>query len=269
MPRACFKSHNLVGDGLYIQPTLEQWAKEHEGWDIDLWTLNDYVTCIYPRMGIPNLRVVFEPEGPYDFEFNFDVSKAFKLSDQHQCHISTSYGKMLGYDIVPRRVKFQVSDRNDHEKGLILLSMFSASCSSRKGGPPNKMLSWAHWNQIIELVRQYGPIASLGGPDDAPQLPISEDERYHALPLELVARMMRDAQVLITVDNGMAHLAATQATPTIEFYPTILGMHYIVPSGNPNLIVKQMDPTQIMVADAVFVVREALKQLWRDRDEEK
>jgi hypothetical protein len=267
MPRACFKSHNLIGDGLYCQPALEEWVKDHPGWDIDLWTLNDYVTCIYSRMGIPNLRVVFEPEGQYDFEFNFDVSVAFKMSDQFKCHVSQSYAKMLGYEIKPRRVKFQVSDKDDHEKGLILLSMFSASCASRKGGPPNKMLSWAHWKQIMDLVRQYGPIASLGGPDDQAQLPLSEDERYHGLPLEYVARMMRDAKVLITVDNGMSHLAATQAAPTIEFYPVALGLHYIVPPGNPNLIVKHMDPTQITVADSVFVVREALKELWRDQDE--
>lgn len=265
--RALMVSKNLVGDGLYLQPALEEWSKEHEGWDIDLLTNNDYVTCIYERMGIPNLRVVFEPDGKYDFEFVFDVSQAFQLSDQHHCHISTAYGKMLGYEIKPRRVKFQVSNKDDHEKGLILLSMFSASCSSRKGGPPNKMLSWAHWKQILDLVRQYGPVASLGGPDDMPQLPLSEDERYHALPLELVARMMRDSKVLITVDNGMAHLAATQGARTIEFYPKVLSLSYIVPSGNPNLIVKQMDPTQIMVADAVFVVREALKELWRDCEE--
>ena len=29
MPRPLFESRNLIGDGLYIQPAIEEWAQEH------------------------------------------------------------------------------------------------------------------------------------------------------------------------------------------------------------------------------------------------
>src|SRR5208337_3197155 len=147
--RALFIAKQLIGDGLYIQPSLEEWAKGHEGWEIDLLTNDDHVACLYEGMGIPGMRVIFEREVLtdasrtafmdkyiYDFEYTFDVSKAFALGDQEKIHISTAYAKLLGYDVVPRRVKYQPSDRDDHEKGLILLSMQSMSCASKSGKAP-------------------------------------------------------------------------------------------------------------------------------------
>ena len=275
MPRALFTSKNLIGDTLYVQPALEEWWKEHPDWDVDLLTLNDHITCLYDGMVFPESRhprVVFEPGAPemlmgerYDFEHEFNVSKAFELGDKEKMHISTAYGRPLGYDIVPRRVKYQPSDRDDHEKGLILLSMSSNSCASRSGKPPNKMLSWAHWLPILTMVRQLGRVGVLGGPKDRARLPISEDEYFTGLPLEHVARLLRDAKLLITIDNGMGHLAATQQTPTILFYPACLGLHWIVPSGNErNLLVCQMDPIRISVAEASMVVRNGIQKLWKD-----
>lgn len=273
MPRALFTAKQLIGDGLYIQLSLEEWSKEHPDWDIDLLTNDDHVACLYRGMGIPKMGIVTKEEqrfdyegypfgGTYDFEHTFDVSKAFALGDQEKIHISTAYAKLLGYDVAPRRVKFQPSDKDDHDKGLILLSMQSMSCASKSGKPPNKMLSWAHWLPVLTMCRQLGPVGVLGGPKDRVDLPVSEDEYYTGLPLEHVARMLRDAKLLITIDNGMGHLAATQGTPTVLFYPACLGLHWIVPSGNPNLLVHQMDPIRISVAEVVLVARKGIEALW-------
>ncbi len=266
MPRALFTSKNLIGDALYIQPALAAWAKDHEGWDIDILTLNDHITCLYHGMGIPRLRTIFERgEEQYDFEFVFLVNDAFTLGEQHKIHISTAYGKMLGYEITPQqRVSYTPSDADDHEKGLILLSMYSNSCASRKGQMPNKMISWAHWWHIVSMLRQLGRVGALGGPGERVGLQFSVDEYYTGLPLEKVARMLRDAKLLVTIDNGMAHLAASQGTPTILFYPQCIGQHWIVPAGNPKLYVLQMDPTRITVMDSSVFVREALKRLWKE-----
>lgn len=283
MPRALMISKNLVGDSLYIQPALEEWSRDHPDWEIDLLTNKDFIACIYEQMAIPGqLTTVYERRDPYDFEFTFNVNEAFRISDEQKCHISIAYGKMLGYEIertgmpilapdkstawVPRRVKFLVSDAQDHETDLVMLSMFSASCASR-GKPPrpaNKMLSWAHWIPILSMLRQVGDLAVLGGPTDRAPLPITEDEYYTAIPLERLARMMRDARLLVTVDNGMGHLAATQGTPTCLFYPKALGIHYIVPSGNPNLFLIHMDPMQLTVPEASLFVRQGLRRIGRN-----
>jgi ADP-heptose:LPS heptosyltransferase len=212
-------------------------------------------------MGLP-LRLVFDRMGgEYDFEFNFDVNEAFKLGDREKIHIADAYAKMLGVTIESRLPQYTPPE-GETEKGLILLSMFSRSCASREGKPPNKMLSWAHWAPILALLRQYGPIGVLGGPQDRAMLPVTEDEYYTGLPLEQVARLLRDAKLLVTIDNGLGHLAATQATPTILFYPQCLGVHWIVPPS-PKVFMVQMDPVTLAVGDAMMVVRKGLEALWK------
>jgi ADP-heptose:LPS heptosyltransferase len=263
MPRALFKSVNLIGDGLYIQPSLAAWMKEHPDWEVDLLTLDDHATCLYKGMGLP-FKIIFDKVDVYDFEFNFDVNKAFSLGDTEKMHIVDAYAKMLGVTL-ESRIPYYKPPEGPSEDGLILLSMFSRSCASREGKPPNKMLGWLHWLQIVALLRQYGPIAVLGGPEDRALLPITEDEYYTGLPLELVGRLMRDAKLLVSIDNGMVHMAATQGTPTIEFYPSCLGKHWIIPTLPKNKIFPvHMDPANLTVIDAVMAVREGLKRVWED-----
>ncbi len=255
-----------MGDGLYTQPVIEDWLAAHPGWEIDLLTYPDYIAEIYTRFGLP-LRVITnddERNPPYDLEFEFDASASFKLCDQHRIHISQGYAMMLGVEpFTPRRVKFECSDEDDHEKDLILLSMHSHSCLSQftPPRPATTMISYLHWLPIVTLLRQYGKIGVLGGAQHRPPLPLTEDELFLGVPLEKTARMLRDAKLLVTVGNGMSHLGATQLTPTILFYQQILGLYYIVPSGNPNLYVRQMDPTKISIADALMFVRQAVKHL--------
>lgn len=259
--RALFRSQNLIGDSLYIQPALAAWAAEHVGWEVDLLTLKDHVSCLYEGMQIPNLRVVFEREGEYDFEFNFDVNIAFSIGDKEKVHIAEAYAKMLGVAI-PTKLPVYQPPEGEAEKNLFLLSMFSNSCASNSGHLPNKIISWGHWLYILALLRQCGKIGILGGPNDHALLPARQDEYYLGLPLPQVARMLRSAKMLVSIDNGLAHLAATQGTPTVLYYPACLGRHWIVPPS-PRVVYVQVDPVTLHVADAVRAVREGIRRFVR------
>ena len=261
--KALFKSKNLIGDGLYIQPALAAWVAQHPGWEIHLLTLKDHITCLYEGMGIPKLKIVHdEPTEEYDFQHEFDVNKAFSLGDTEKIHISKAYAKLLGVEIEDSpQVFYRPPDGDDAGEGRVLLSMFSNSCACRKGKPPNKMITWAHWLPILALARQLGEVGALGGPDDRAPLPMDEFEYLVGKPLPYIARTMKKAKLLITIDNGMGHLAATQGTPTILFYPACLGMHWIIPSGNGRLFVCQIDPVSVTIADAVLIVRRGIQAL--------
>ena len=77
----------------------------------------------------------------------------------------------------------------------------------------------------------------------------------------MVALMLRDAKLHITIDNGIAHLAASQKTKMIEFYPACLGMHWVSPAGNPNAFIAQADPAKLHPSQAVMAVRRGMQQL--------
>jgi len=281
--KALFESINLIGDALYISPALRQWImkQEHEIY-LTILTLNDHTAPLYPGMvrdmmpeeetssrKIRSMSVVFDvPETEhFDFRWKFDVSEAFKLSDQKKQHLAKSYADLLGVEIpatyaalkpifIPRDPIWPNLDLPI--KDAVLVSMFSASCTSRDkktpGLPPNKMLPWDKWRMmLLELRKQYPayPIRVLGAPED--KIPDELDELcvqngiepMFGIPLNELALIMRNAKLLVTIDNGMSHLAASQETPTFLMYPMCLGTHYILPIGNPNMVYVQMNPVTV------------------------
>lgn len=246
--RALFISKNLIGDGLNTAPALIAWYKQHPDWEIDLWTLPDSIGGIYRHFGVPLHTIVREEDlrYPYDFEFKFDCGEAFKIGDTAQCHIAKAYAAMLQVQIPSNQLTF-IPNEGPHNSGRVIISPFSASCSSRQGHPPNKMLSMKFWNIFLKRLRHLGKIAVLGGPTDGdPALEVSPEECFFGYPLNEVALMLRDCKLFVTIDNGMAHLGASQSAPMVLFYPACLGTHWILPwNSNPKFGWVQVDPATV------------------------
>lgn len=286
MKTALFLSKNLIGDALYISPAWRVWYEKNRDYfqKIDLFTLKDHVTMLYKGMGVP-ANVITEldhEQTQYDFLHEFNVNEAFGYSDKNKCHVARSYAKLLGVELKEETDNSHLRptywppeiELDEMEKGLILVSMFSASCSSRQGGRPNKMLPWPKWRPILRWIVQEFPGAKvrlLGAPTD--EVPGYEWERWKDLgvdleymrgvPLDRLAWIMRESLFTITVDNGMSHLAASQQAREFVLYPACLGTHYILPVGNQaRMEYLQMDPVEISPALIQFRLSKA-KMKWK------
>lgn len=295
--KALFKSQNLIGDGLYIGPALRKWIQQQTT-PLDVWiqTLPDHVAPLYegmvrdlwnPKTTVNTFGTCFDrPDIQFDFEHTFDVSAAFKVSDQKKQHLAKSYADLLGVELEATNEALKpiyIPDDNKwmegpHAplgslKGCILLSMFSASCQSRdknvKGLPPNKMLPFEKWKPLIRLLRKeypMNPIRTLGAPTDA--FPVEfqvfleehKVERMHGIPLNRLALIMQHTKLLVTIDNGMSHLAASQETPTFLMYPRCLAPHFILPIGNPNLQWVHVEPSLVNPAQLHYTLEQAIKR---------
>lgn len=256
MRRALLHSHNLIGDGLYVGPVAEKWYREHgqEYDEIHMLTIPNHAKDIYRGMGVP-WKVIYEREGTYDLEIDFDVSKAFQICDQKKCHLVNAYAELAGVSVegikaVPN-YKPEPMEVPEEHKNIVFLSMHSMSCSSRENPPkpPNKMLPWDKWIPLIETLRQEYPdckIRVTGGKDDiAPDnIGLSETERFELLGRSIVetANLMRYGTCIVTVDNGLGHLGASQALNEFLLVPAVLAMHYIVPWGHMGLRAVHIDP---------------------------
>jgi|SRR5580704_8773394 hypothetical protein len=300
--KALFISRNLIGDSLYVGPALRKWILTHDieikrfdrppQDEIIIQTIPDHVAPLYQGMvrDLIQIKTVFErPIGNLDFEHEFNVSKAFDLSDKKKQHIADSYAELLGVKLEggnERLKPIYIPDDNKwmegpHEtlgslKGAILISMFSASCTSRdantKGLPPNKMLlskdnngewkSYAKWKPMLKLIKeQYpdNPIRFVGAPTDVLPEELKEyGTAMFGVPLNRLALIMQKAKLILTIDNGMSHLAASQEAPTFLLYPRCLGVHYILPIGNPNLEWVQVDPVYVNPAQLAFSLKHAI-----------
>jgi ADP-heptose:LPS heptosyltransferase len=283
--RALFESRNLVGDSLCVSAALQAWHKEHPEYEIDLLTDDNAVAELYKGMGVP-LNVIFKqkemPSIAYDFEFNFDVNKAFQICDQKKCHLAQGYADLLGvalgdlatdlgpfYD--PPLVKEDDEWVSKMPQDTVLLAPFSRSCASHDGKPPNKCVPWVKWKPIIRFLRSLGkPIRITGSANErADELGFSEEEYLTGMPLRALARAMKEKKVylLVSVDNGISHLAGSQKVPHLLYYPMCLGLHYAVPWSNPMVIPIQNDPAMVEPAQLVWSTKQAFNMLENMRKE--
>lgn len=292
--RYLFKSNNLIGDGLYTSGALRSWLKAHytPGDIVYMQTLPDHIQHLYPGMVRDmniDMKIVYErPELPFEFEHVFDVTPAFVISNKEKVHIAEAYAKLLGVELEGvGRLKLKptyIPEYNEDTEGhnleivdlhdCILISMYSMSCSSRGNtpGPPNKMIPWEKWKPMIELLRKEFPksqIRTLGSEHDTQMTPMefrrfllgNYVEPMHAIPLNRLAIIMQNAKLLVTIDNGMGHLAASQGLNTFLMYPRALMPHYIVPFGNLKMDYIHIDPVAVSVGRLVSGLEYTIKRV--------
>lgn len=275
MKRALFTSKNLIGDALNISPALNAWYKANPEWVVTILTSDDAASELYPHMGVPLDGFTTEL---FDFYHDFDVSRAFQIGEERKCHIAMAYhldlvsacyssilvGDMFAPEPLENLKPTFIPVEEEHESDLILISPFSRSCSVHTMGVPNKTLPWHKWEHIIEFLRTLGRIGVIGAEGDRTPLEISEDEYYTGLSLNKVALMLRDCKVLVTIDNGMSHLGASQSAPTVLFYPACLGEHWILPVGNPNASAIHVDPHKVAPGILLRQVKEVIYRTLRE-----
>lgn len=248
--KALFKSVNLIGDGLYISAPLKIWHEHHPEYEITILTLMDHVAPLYKGMGFPCIVVGTADESEYDFVFNFDCGQAFAIGDRDKCHISEAYAKMLGVQIEEAGPIYTAPDYSA-PNNVIYIAPFSRSCSSNEGLPPNKKLPIPKWSPILRYLRTIAPVMLLGAKNDTwPQssdtwMNFDEFSKILGEPLDVIAARLSCCKLLVTIDNGIAHLAASQNTPTVLFYPECLGIHWITPVGNLNCVAIQLNPATV------------------------
>jgi hypothetical protein len=226
-------------------------------------TLDNHVTQVYRQFNLP-ITVVTEPldsnlDESFDEIFELGAGAAGQLADlvlrgeKKYLHIAQCFGRMMGVEVTDFRPTYRPVGQLPlydafHTQNAIFISPFSMSCTSRDknrpGMPPNKMLPWTTWGLIIRQLRTFSlPIRCLGAKEDrAPMLTLSEEEYYTGVPLNNVALALQQCRMLVTVDNGMGHLAATLHRPMVVFYPMVLPVSFIGSVYNPRSVIIHVDP---------------------------
>ena len=320
--RALVVSHNLVGDGLYIHPTVAKFLKDNPGCELDLETDNNFIKPIYFGMGF-NWRKVFHSReetksdpldgGVYDKVLSFRAGDAGAVASEKQCHLAEAYAMMNGVELDLPYVetpwgKFRAikpyfdaitalaNNRtgqpmsldtaalaaaeipDGYPEGLVIFSPFSASCTSQErdkvtrellGKPPNKMLPEHKWLPLIEYFRSLGPVRIVGGRKEIPpeswKLTMEEQECL-GLGIPETALLMSQAKLVVTVDNGMGHLAASQDANHVVLYPMVLSLGFIVPWGANYTVPIQIDPNEVREDDLYKYIYRAYRHLLLARE---
>lgn len=165
-----------------------------------------------------------------------------------QLHISEGYSRILGVtlnSIQPTTVWQRVPD-TERLDPFILISPFSRSCSVHTTGKANKTLEDWKWEHLIHHLRkQQLPIKVLAGPNDfMKQCSIPVNDYITCKSLYELELTLKSAVMLVTVDNGIGHVAGALELPMIYLWPKVSNFSFIYPIFNRKAKCLLMEPTQ-------------------------
>lgn len=217
-----------IGDTLLATPAIRSWKRSHAG---------GRLTVVCPDTGAA-LQVLLHnawidalvTAGDVDEarlpgrHLTLDPELALGLAREHGRTFAWGYGRILGveidgpiYDYVITDDERAAASRTARELGggarIVLVARHSASCTSNDPaiGIANKSVGNAYWCQCAErlIARGFVPIA-IGAAEEA------DDERFrrwpgprrYGRPIREIAALCAVAAGVLTLDNGIRHLAA-------------------------------------------------------------
>jgi|SRR5579859_893232 len=275
--KALFYSQNLLGDSLQTSPAIRGFWKQYGKQDlqITIGTSNDYVKVVYERMGVP-VVIVAPPdhinEDDYDFVFRFDVSRAWTLGVQNNIPCSLAYAVLLGIKIDDILPVFELQDSDPmpmFTKPFVIIQPYSVSCSSWTSDFANKRWQDEKWVELIKKIKsEFGyQVFVLGGPEDKKNYRFQDcsDVVYlFGCPLVEVAKLQREAALVITLDSGVAHLAASQKAKMLELYPACLPDKWMSNLSNEFARIVHYRPWELSVDYVWGLVAEDLHKVKKD-----
>lgn len=168
-----------------------------------------------------------------------------------QLNIAEAYAKILGVevDISNGPLTTWKSSPNPSLPKCIVLAPFSKSCTFHSQGVRNKTLPDPFWEVFINYLEHQGlPIYVLGGPQDKLHCSIPIDRYITAESLQELESVLHSAQFLLSIDNGVNHIAAALDVPTICFWPKASSHHFIAPLYAKRSGYILIEPTQVTPA---------------------
>ncbi|MGI4812700.1 MAG: glycosyltransferase family 9 protein [Janthinobacterium lividum] len=188
---------------------------------------------------------------------------AHKIDPQkEQPHISEAYARLLGLVTQPGPPDKLRTGLN-LEKTHFAISPFSRSCSRHTGESPNKTLDDWKWEHIIRYLRRQDlPVKVIAGPEDKlvnTSIPVNDYFVAHSF-FELETFLSSTA-LLISLDNGIGHIASFLGTPMISLWPRVSNMSFIAPRWGAKNAFIQMDPNNVSPAQLLAGIKKFTRAL--------
>lgn len=198
--------------------------------------------------------------------------QASRLPGGRQLHISEGYSKILGVTLntIKPTTVWQRVDGSERLDPFILISPFSRSCSVHT--PPfkaNKTIEDWKWEHLIHHLRKQGlPIKVLAGPNDfLKKCSIGVDDYITCKSLYELELTLKSSAMLVTVDNGIGHVAAALELPMIYLWPKVSSLEFIAPIWNKKAKYLILEP-ELAAPVSLFVgFRKCVKELLEDSHE--
>ena len=189
--------------------------------------------------------------------FLFDMNQVCTSWDAFQEHIATGFSRLVRIPIDGVRPIVHVTPRERAAAASLVrgpyavLSMHSNSNPPRVGGE-GRVKDWPldRFAAVCAHLRARGivDIVAVGSEFDAKR----HDPQWrslHGLPIKVVAALLQEANVVITLENGLGHLSHAVDAPMVMIYSNIVPLGWANPVEARRCEVLYGDPRQVTVEE--------------------
>lgn len=191
-------NHNALGDGLMALPAIRNISLvEH----VTMYVETKPHNRIYDLVDYAMMTTEVPPQGAIRLDIHQALSFASERRDEACGNYLDGYAVQLGtFPLNDRHIRLNHAHLHPIRmsyRPVILFFPHSNSCASRQGLPANKEVSQTVWNVVMcsEALRGRNAICYM----------LSDRDR-HAHPIMTIAQMIKSADCIVTVDNGIFHL---------------------------------------------------------------
>jgi ADP-heptose:LPS heptosyltransferase len=290
---ALFLGWNALGDTLCTTPVLRAFRRLHPGVrivsvvqnasfcrildgnpDVDLQIYSEALhlngLAAADPAWVAGLPLVLEgPTTLYRFDLRFVCTTEAAFHE----HISVGFGKALGIAVESTRPVVALDPRDRRAaacvapRPYVVFSMRSISNPPHPDGRGGRK-DWPEdrWAALAAHCRARGfDVLVLGAENDRrPELPGAR--LLFGLPIRVVAALLGDAACVVTVENGLAHLAAAVSAATVEIYSDVVPLAWAQPAPSPRCAVLYGDPRDAATPQVKALVDLRLDECLADRD---
>ena len=240
------KDINLLGDTLYSLKPIAEYGMQHGAYTV-LTAPHGFATeMLRQELGSQHLCADLGAIRGSEAVIDLSAGTAGQLAAMylwqtgHGLHISECYAQMLDVDCTAWHGDFRpltgwVRGRRqvDTQNPYVVIAPFSRSCSRHAGLPPNKTPDHKRWTLLLAWLssRTLTP-KILTGPDES--WTGCEADTVSADTLDALVSLLTGATAVITVDNGVGHVASALGCRTIILWPPVSNPTFIAPTYNPG-----------------------------------
>lgn len=289
VPRAIFLSLNALGDTLCITPALQAFRRQNPKTSISVITQAapftrvldgnpDIDLLLYSeRMylnGLPEQRKEWIATLPLGLReratlYNMDLRAAVTKPEDFRQHISKAFARIVGIETETVRPVMALDQLERRAASLLasrpyaVLSWHSVSNPKRDDGDGRKK-DWPmdRWQELARRISTEAglEVFAIGSERDAfPSLRRHITPLY-GLPVKVVAALLEQAACVVTLENGIAHLAAAVDAPMVEIYSDMMPKEWAFPAESTACRVLYGNPHETDLDQVWAAMEEVLAQ---------
>jgi ADP-heptose:LPS heptosyltransferase len=193
--------------------------------------------------------------------YHFDMEAVCSRAEAFHEHISAGFSNLLGIPASTVRpiVRVTPEERSVARKFVrrpyAVFSMHSNSNPEVSGGGGAKDWPMENWIRLaVHLQSQMGwDVVAIGAERDV-QRSLPGVRNLYGLPLKVVAALLEEAACVVTLENGLGHLAAGVDARMVVIYSAIVPLEWACPKEATACELIYGDPRAVRCAQVIAAV---------------